>query len=455
MAVSKKRLDISAKAVIDNIVFSKKESWAYYRISTQVFDFLSHNQKVSAAVNLTGAFSSLMGTRQEPIEGHIIVTYVPLDVDAWEEQVRNSRDDYPKGAGFEQYMSQMRRFLKKHEFTKKVCYFGVMLGKRGALDLSTMNVFETGFKGAAVTLKDWADRIAHPLGSDVDVIEEQTFRRKEQEYFTILSNGNMRAVRCTSEELLLLIKRMFWPRMPAPYLDIDPESRFGPGDIDREAFGVVKHKYRWLKFSQMYGSEEIDGYRATISFIKFPRNSNFPNEWYPFLYLPDQMSLPFTMYSRFTLYPNTKMKADVETKRKLTKDELKNIAAGTDAFDSAMGSTPGGVNQTLEDLETITNILEEDKAPWFKATYHLVVETATEKQLRDICSQIKQTYDSTMGVTVQWTAGDQMDLFLEQMPGDYKRVKSFEQITNLAMLTTSGFNYSSDVGDRIYRTDAE
>ena len=149
------------------------------------------------------------------------------------------------------------------------------------------------------------------------------------------------------------------------------------------------------------------------------------------------------------------MKADVETKRKLTKDELKNIAAGTDAFDSAMGSTPGGVNQTLEDLETITNILEEDKAPWFKATYHLVVETATEKQLRDICSQIKQTYDSTMGVTVQWTAGDQMDLFLEQMPGDYKRVKSFEQITNLAMLTTSGFNYSSDVGDRIYRTDAE
>jgi hypothetical protein len=30
------------------------------------------------------------------------------------------------------------------------------------------------------------------------------------------------------------------------------------------------------------------------------------------------------------------------------------------------------------------------------------------------------------------------------------RGKSFDQITNLSMLPASGFNFASDVGDRIY-----
>ena len=72
--------------------------------------------------------------------------------------------------------------------------------------------------------------------------------------------------------------------------------------------------------------------------------------------------------------------------------------------------------------------------------------------LRQFCSTLKQSYDD-QGILLQWTAGDQAQLLLEQMPGDKKRISSFDQITNLHMLSTSGMNFSSDVGDRIYGSD--
>ena len=449
---SKKKLGISPIAVIDNIVFSKTDAWAFYRITNSVFDFLSHDQKTGLALQTANALNNLMDDKQQPLDGQIIVTTVPIDVDAWETQVRSVAKDWEPSPGFERYLAEQSLYLKEQEYMRRVCYLGINLGKRGALDMSGLNVLESGMKGAKDTLKLWLNSIMQTPGNFIEAKEENQFRKKEAEYYRILSNGHLQASRCTAEDVLLIIKRQFYPAMPAPYSDIDTESRLGPGDLELELGSAIENNYRWLKISQMYGDIEATGYRAVMSFAKFPKEIYYPSGGFPFLYFPAKLGAPFTVYSRFTLHPSSKMKSEVEKKRKEQKDELENISGAQDQYDSAISGLPSDVVQSLGDIKKISEMLTGDKTPWIEGSYRIVVEASSEERLREYCAKLKQSYDD-LGILLQWTAGDQAQLFLEQMPGDHLRVKSFKQITNLNMLATSGMNFSSDVGDSIYGTD--
>lgn len=450
----KKRLDISALAVVDNMVFSKTDRWAYYRVTNEVYDFLSSPRKVQVALQITNAFNNLMSERQDPLDCHLIVTSVPVDVDAWAGQIQNVSETWEQGPGFDRYVSDQIQHLKSEEYLKKVAYLGVNLGKRGALEVENLNIFEGGFKAATDTIKGWWNSALQVQTEEVSVAEENDTRKKETSVHRTLANGHLRAERCSSEEILLLIKRQFYPNMPAPYLDVDHENRIGPGDLNLELHSVIKHRYRWMEITQMLGSQEATGYRACLSFTKFPKFQDYPTQGYPFLYFPSKMSLPFTCYSRFTLHPSKKMKLELAKKEKEQKDELENLNAGQSGYDSAVNGLPSEIAESLQDIQTMSDLLAQDKAPWVEGSYRIVVETPTEELLRKYCSIVKQRY-SDLDINVNWTSGDQADLFLEQMPGDRMRMPAFNQITNLAMLATSGFNFSSDVGDPVYGSDGE
>jgi hypothetical protein len=446
----KKRLDISAVAVIDNMVFSKTEKWAYYRLTTQVFDFLSTNGKVQIGLQISNALNAIMGERKDPLDCHLIITSVPVDVDSWAAQVRRVAEGWEQPEGFNNYIEEQIHHLKQNEYLKKVTYLGVNLGKRGALETEDFNVFENGIKGAGDILKNWWNSATQAQTEEVSATEEVDTRKKENGLFTSLSTGHLKASRCTSEELLLLIKRQFYPNMPAPYLDIDHENRVGPGDLDLELYSGIKNKYRWMEFSQMLDEEEVTGYRACLTFSKFPKFVDYPNQGFPFFYFPSKLLLPFTCYSRFTLHPSSKMKKDLAKKKQEQQDEVDNVQAGN----SSTTGAPAEVVDAIQDLSLIENMLAQDKTPWVEGTYRIVVETHTEELLRKYCTIVKQSY-ADLDINVNWTVGDQAELFLEQMPGDRLRGGSFKQISNLVMLATSGFNFSSDVGDPIFGNDGE
>lgn len=447
-----KKLNISAVAIIDNMVFSKTDAWAFFRLTNNVFDFLSREQKNSLALRITSAFNNLMSDKQEPVDCHIIVSTVPVDVDSWETQVRKVGSDWKQSPGFEQFLEEQVNFLKDHEYMRRVCYLGIHLGRRGALDMSGLNVIEAGFKGAADVMKQWMTSILHQPDEIVSADEEASFRKREVSYFRTISVGHLKAKRCTSEEILLLIKRQFYPAMPSPYLDVDQESRVGPGDMELELGSAIENKYRWLKITQMYGDIEVSGYRAALSFAKFPKETYYPMTGFPFFYFPAKLGAPFTLYSRFTLYPSTKMKVEIEKKKKEKKDELENIAAAQGASASTVDGMPADVMDSLDDIRTVSEMLATDKTPWVEGSYRIVVEATSEDKLREYAAMLKQSYDD-LGILTKWTAGNQAAMFLEQMPGDHLRVKAFKQMTNLNMLSTSGMNFSSDVGDPIFGTD--
>lgn len=448
-AQKEKKLKIALKATVDNIVFSDKEIYAFYKISNNVFDFLSNDQKVSLGLRLTNAFNNLMGDNEEPVNGMLITTSVPIDVDAWAAQLTDLAHELNKpGPGFEKFVNNQTMYLENEEFMKKVTYLGVCIGKRGALNMDGLNVFESGFKSAFETLEEWLRKSFKTPSAAISASEEDFARKKERTLHTTLSTGNLQAERATSEEILLMFKRQFYPAMPAPYLDIDPDNRLGTGDLDLELGSVIENKYRWLKITQMIGDQEVSGYRATLTFAKFPKEMYYPMTP-PFMYFPAQLGAAFTSYVRFTMHPTKKIKGELAKKALEHEDELENIRnsmAGKQNY-----SIPSEVAQSLEDLQVIENMIAQDKTAWIEASYRIVVEAVSEERLKEFCAILKQRYDD-LGILLRWTAGDQKELFLEQMPGDTLRVKSFNQTTNLNMLSTAGMNFSSDIGDPIHGT---
>lgn len=447
---SKKELKPAAIAVIDNIVFSKNETWAYYRLATDVFDFLSSDGKIAGAYQIANAFTNIMGDRKDSLDIHLIESSVPFDIDAWAVQIQEVTKEWNRSPGFDKYLNEQVAYLKQEEYLKKVVTLGINLGKRGALDFDDINFLEMGLKGAKEQLSKWWNSALSVPGEEISADEEDSARRKEAEFFRTISNGNLAGKRMTSEDILLLIKRQMYPAMPTPYLDVSHESRLGPGDMELETASAIENKYRWLKITQIIEGEELSGYRACMSFSKFPRYMGFPNGTFPFMYFPNKLSLPFTLYARLTLKPSEVMKKEIEKKKKEQADELENVSAGATATGSVIsGGMPTEVAEALEDVQTMTSILAGDKAPWVEGSYRIVVETPSEEILRKYCSIVKQRY-ADLDINVTWTAGDQAELFMEQMPGDSTRIKSFKQITNLSFLATSGFRNSNDVGDLIF-----
>ena len=92
--------------------------------------------------------------------------------------------------------------------------------------------------------------------------------------------------------------------------------------------------------------------------------------------------------------------------------------------------------------------LEESKLPWLNGAYRVTIEMPTFEDLKNAISQLKQEYAET-DTTLMWTTGDQMDLFIEEMPGANIMMSSFNQRTSLSMLGVSGFNIGGKVGDPI------
>lgn len=444
---NKKTLDILAKAVIDNIVFNKTEAVAYYRISNRNYDFRTAESKAGLIQQITNGFSNLMSDRNDPIEMHLINTTIPVDVKAWRQQIDNFSNNMPRPPGFKNFIEEQEQFLYNEFYTNQIVYLGINLGKRGALNTSQINIFETGVKAAVELGKEWLSKALAIPTEDISDSEERVFRKIEETYFQNISVGHLQAERCTAEEILLLMKRPLYPMMPPPYLDVDHENRLGEGDLAIECGGVIENKYRWLRIEQIINGEVYEGYRATLSMSKFPRRMDFPRNL-PFLLGLQKMGLPFTTFARFELLPSKKMKSDLSKKEKEAQDEINNYRSSANASDPSVSGAPQDIIDSVTDLQTTKDILSADKTAWFKGSFFIVVETPNEKMLRKYISIIKQSY-ADIDVNISWTAGDQLDLFLSQMPGDKKRMKSFDQITTLNMLAASGFLFSSEVGDSV------
>lgn len=447
-AVENRRLlKIPAVGIVDNIVFSKSEAWAYYKVSSVPYDFLTNQGRAKLASDIMIAFSSLSQRAGKNVDIHILVTNTPFNIDSWEDQMYKMYDLWNGRSNgrlktFEKYMDTQVRSLKQKSYKKKVVYIGVKLFNRGTFSLDEFNMLEFGFAEAYDAIKKGISSILVMPDENITSLERNRANKDEYEINRAIRSSALRGVRLTAEELLLINKKTLFPAMPAPYLEVNHGERIGLSDIVMETGAIIEDHRRYLKIKQIVGTEEREGYRATLSFSKFPSDSmQEPGGIDPFMYLPTIMGLPFTMNARITLMPVEKMKKDLQKKKLDNEDELKNLAGSGQRASSS-------VRETQIDIDKLDQELSNENAPWVSGNYRMTIETPTYDLLATAIQEMKQEYAKNDTVLV-WTSGDQLEMMMEEMPGGKLYMNDFAQLTNLAMVGVSGFSYGGNVGDPI------
>lgn len=439
-----KLLKLPAVGIVNNVVFSQKEAWAYYKIASVPYDFLSDAGRVGLANNIMVAFSSLASRAGKEVDVHILVTSTPFNVDSWEDQMYRIYDDWndERLETFDNYIEQQSRVLKSRNYKKKVVYLGVKLFNRGSFAIDDFNFLDFGFKEMIEALKKSISNILVMPDENISDFERNRAKKDEEEVYRTLRAGALKGSRVPSEELLLVMKKMLYPGMPSPYLEVNHGERIGLNDIVLETGSIIEDHRRYLKMRQMVGNEEMEGYRATLSFSKFPPNTmGEPYGVPPFMYVPTMMGLPFTMTARVTLVPSEKMRKDLQKRELEHEDEVQNISGSGQRVSSRL-------METQYDLDRLDAELTSDNMPWLSGHYRMTIETPTEELLTTAINELKQVYARTDTV-LTWTSGDQLDLLLEEMPGGELRMNDFGHMTNMAMLGVAGFSYGGEVGDPV------
>lgn len=443
---NRKLLDIPAVGIVDNVVFSKKEAWAYYKIASVPYDFLTNAGRVKLANDIIVAFSSLSQRIGRNVDLHILVTNTPVNIDSWEDQMYEIYDQWNgrnnRLKTFDKFIRNQTVALKRRSYKKKVVYLGVKLFTRGTISFDNFNVLDFGFAEALEVIKKSISSLLVLPDENITKLERARAKKDEHEIYRVIRTSTLRGTRLSSEELLLTIKKTLYPAMPSPYLEVNHDERIGLNDIMLETGAIIEDHRRYLKIKQMIGTEEREGYRATLSFSKFPSDSMVePGGIDPFMYLPTIMGLPFTMNARATLMPIDKMKKDLQKKKLESEDELKNLASSGQRVSSS-------VIETQMDIDRLDAELSSDNLPWVSGNYRMTVEMPTYELLVTAIQEMKQEYAKN-DIILTWTTGDQLEMLMEEIPGGELKMGDFAQLTNLAMLGVSGFSYGGSVGDPI------
>lgn len=427
-------------AIQDNLVFGRRAAWAYFVLAEKPYDFLSADGKINLANSTTTALSSLVTRQDATVECHLLITNVVFDPVRWEEQMYRVHDiwvqDYNEP--FETFVRNQAESLKEMDYRRRITLLGIKLYLRGSVDFS-FNILEIGWQRAKDVFKESVSQLFKVPNDRISDSELLRAQKSENEIYQILSSGGLAARRPTTEDLLLVMKRRYYPSMPAPYLDVSHQERVGTADIARETGGELYVTPKYLKLVQFVNGDFYEGYRATLSFSSFPPEFEIPSLYPPFF--ARASVLPFTAFSRFYLVPPEKMKADLNKQKLEAEDEISNLQ-------SSGQSVTASLRETVTDIQILEEDLVASNQPWVTGSYHITVEAPTEKQLKETIVRMRQEFAEDETV-LTWTSGDQLNLFREEQIGGDIEIKDFNHTTNLALLAQAGINFGGRVGDPI------
>lgn len=442
-----KNLDIKIRGIADNIVFSDTDIYAYYEVSTVGYDFMNLESKVGLLRGINQGFVNLASNRDSDLDGHLIVTNTPIDIDYWESQFMEITKGWDRKPGFNNYFNQQAEYLRSRKFMTRKIYLGISLGKRFGADIKGLGIaIEAGWDQTKQMLMDILKNIG---ANDYSISDKEIAKAKsmENDLFSILSNSAMQCTRPSTEEIALIVKRAFYPGMPTPFLDFVPDGRWGHGDIIRETASDITKNRRWTEITQPINGDLITGYRATLTFSRFPERMDVPVSMStPWIYIMQSIGIPFDMYARFTIIPSRTMKKTFSRHKTDILDEGNNAG-------SAGADLPIDLQEDYQKAAELEAYANKSNEPFLKGVYRIVLTSLDTDSLKNMVDMVKTQY-SNYGITLTWTSGDQQDLLLEFMPGDHIREKSFIQQSNIELLGASGFNIFNRIGDDSFRRES-
>ena len=402
---------LAVRHVEDLLVVSSDRAWAWFRVPTVSYDFLSTAEREALLGRVAGGLASLRDA-----ECHLLVVPRSYSPAAWRASLE--AETLRPAPGWSAYSAALEAHVAGLAFWTREAYLGVVLGPRR----------RSGVDGVR-------RRVEHAAGlADGEVAESELarWRDKAEGIGRVLQAGGLRARPATSNELCWLIRRSFC----RGDIDEPATTASGPaslGAVEALAEGTIRNGHRSLVVEQPSGESHV----AFLAAARFPDVLPFPGgEW---LYHCDALGFPVEASVRFRVVPPRTASADAAKKLAEAADQARHIS-GTSA------ELPLALVETADRARQLEYALTKEGTPLVYGWPRFAVAASTAHELAAEVDYLVEAYRD-LGMELVRPSGDQLSLFLEAIPGDRLRVRAYEQRQAVSTLAGSMFLATTELGD--------
>ncbi|MEU9888222.1 ATP-binding protein [Sphaerisporangium sp. NPDC051017] len=425
---SRSRSRLAVRYFDDRILLTDSSAWAYFRLPTVSYEFVTAEEREALATNITIALAAI---RMSDAEVHLRVAHRAYPAAEWAMALNATSDE---GEGWRDYLEDMYRHVWAKDFWTKEVYVGVRLGPRGA-QLGT-GVFGQLFgfyqrSEAALGLED-----DHVPASEIAKWTDQAERLGRA-----LGSSALYARHASSGEIAWLFRHAASGSLGDPPSSATPSRRWGEGEIESLVEGQIHNGRSFLRIEQPGG----DSYVAHLSFARFPDLMPFP-DGEPWLHFIDQLPFPVEVSSRMRLIPPVKASKDVARKLAHARDmDIHIREAGAEA--------PIALAEQIDAARMLEHGITKERLPFVYGWHRLIVAAPTEEMCLQRVEAVVEHYRD-MGIDIVNSTGDQFSLFCEALPGERVRVNAYAQRQPLRTIAGGMATATVDLGDRIDESGA-
>jgi hypothetical protein len=424
MTAKTKRNRLGVRYFDDRILLTETHAWAYFRIPTISYEFMTGLAKEALATNLTVA---LAGIRMADAEIHLRIAHRSYPAAQWATGLHATSDG---GPGWLPYLDEMYRQVWAKDFWTKEVYLGVRLGQRGVRAqlaggafAQLMNVYRTGeqvlgIEDASIALSEiarWteqAERVGRTLGA-----------------------SSLAARHATADDVAWLFRHALTAGLGDPAPTAVRKRKWGFGEIESLVEGEIHNGRTVLRIIHPTGESCV----AFLSFTRFPDVMYFP-DGEPWLHYADSLPFPVEASLRMKLIPPAKASKDVSRRLAHARDMDAHIReAGADL--------PLALAEQIEAARLLEHGITKERLP-FVYGWHRLAVTAPDREMCVRRAEAVTEHYRDIGIDVVNSTGDQFSLLSESLPGDKVRLNSYLQRQPLYTIAGGMPTATVDLGDR-------
>ncbi len=408
----------------DRILLTETHAWAYFRLPTVTYEFITAEEREALAINVTIALAAI---RTPDAEVHLRIAHRSYPAADWAARLDATSDG---GPGWREYLEETYRHVWSKDFWSKEVYLGVRLGQRGMraqLSGGLLSQFLSAYRTSEQAMGLTAEAIS---ASETGRWTEQAERLGRA-----LAGSALAARHATSEEIAWLFRHPLSGTAGDPPPSAARRRTWGAGEIEGLLEGQVHNGRTLLHLEGASG----DSYVAFLSFSRFPDVMSFP-DGEPWLHYADSLPFPVEISSRMKLIPPAKASKDVGRKLAHARDMDAHIReAGADA--------PLALAEQIEAARMLEHGITKDRLPFVYGWHRLLVSAPTRELCQRRVEALVEHYRD-IGIDVVNSTGDQFSLLRESLPGDRVRLNSYVQRQPLYTIAGGMPTATVDLGDR-------
>ncbi len=409
----------------DRILLTETHGWAYYRLPTVSYEFMTPQDRETLATNVTVALAAI---RMADAEVHLRIAHRPYPAAEWATGLDATSDG---GPGWLDYLDEMYRHVWAKDFWSKEIYLGVRLGQRGMRAQLSGGVFSQ-----FINLYRTGEQV---MGLDDEAVSGTEIARwtdQAERLGRALGSSALAARHATSDDIAWLFRHTLMGTLGDPRPSAARRHKWGAGEIESLLEGQVHNGRTLLRLEQPGG----ESYAAFLSFARFPDVMYFP-EGEPWLHYADSLPFPVEASLRMKLIPPAKASKDVGRRLAHARDMDAHIReAGVEA--------PIALAEQIEAARLLEHGITKERLP-FVYGHHRLMVTAPDRELCVRRTEAVTEHYRDAGIDVVNSTGDQFSLLCESLPGDKVRLNSYLQRQPLYTIAGGMPTATVDLGDRV------